>query len=530
MEIKDYVFEDFTNEKGKFKPREFANTLRNDYNFLTMDETETIYVQNSSMYKAKGESFIRQKVEKLLPSDHTQPKKVKSDVVDSVMDSTRIEREDFKEDPRYINLENGVYDIVEEKFFESKDGFIFRHEIPVKYDSDADCIKIKNFLHDLVRDEDVKIIQELIGYCLYRDYPIAKAFMLYNTGQNGKTTFLNMLEKFLGKNNVANPSIHDLLNNRFSKVELFGKLANINGDLDPDALESTGTFKRLTGGDTVRGERKYQSSFKFKNYAKLIYSANELPNTDDDTDAFFRRWVIIDFPYKFTGVEGDGNKMINPDILDEICTDDEFSGLLNWALDGLKRVLDNNGFTETKTTQEIKEKWLMKSDSLKAFCELFVERDPDSCITKEKFFEVYRNYCYRANLRFKNRMKIGHQLPDILSVLPERRTLNGSRERVWRGVKFVDDFVLDDVDVRYWRLDVSPAVSVVTDNVLDNSGVSGFLSRVVDKIDELDEGEGAMVSDLYNEFDDLDRLDDALNQLCNDGVLFEPVQGVYRKV
>src|SRR6056297_513964 len=208
-------FEEFTNQKGHFMPRKFANYLKEKKDFLTMDETSTIYVRNSSMYKARGESVIRQKTEQILPEDYTKPKKTKNDVIDSIKDSTRIKRENFKEDPHLINLKNGVYNIQTEEFIENNGEYFFRHEIPVYYDQDAWPDKILDFFHDIVKDEDVKLLQEIIGYCLYRDYPFAKAVMLYAKGGNGKTTFLNLLERFLGSDNVATPSIHNLLDDQF---------------------------------------------------------------------------------------------------------------------------------------------------------------------------------------------------------------------------------------------------------------------------------------------------------------------------
>jgi len=533
----DCSFEEFTDEKGKFKPRMFAKWLMDKKDFLTMDETAQVYVRNSAIYKSRGESVIRQKVENILPESYNSPKKAKEDVLDSIKDSTRIKRKDFKEPPQYINLENGVYDFKNDEFIEEHGEFCFRHQIPVKYDPDAEIDKIKDYFYDIVKDEDVKLLQELIGYCLYRDYPIAKAFMLLAEGENGKTTFLNFLESFLGQDNIANPSIHDLLNKDFAKVDLFGKLANINGDLNPDTLKNTGVFKRLTGGDTIRARRMYQSAFKFKNYAKMIYSANELPNTNDDTEAFFRRWIIIEFPYKFSSEENDGHKDVNPNILDEICTEEEFSGLFNWAVDGLKRVLKRNEFSKTESTKNIKERWLMMSDSLKAFCELYVETDIDCMITKDDFYRVYRNYCYKAQLNFKNRHKIGHQLHDILPVIQEKPVINGSQERVWKGIRFSEDLELEDEDVVWYRdeggfvvrEDAEDFVDDDSKQVGDGKGLRNNLLKTVENEGEV--GYDKLVDMFADAFDkDEEFVEGLIGDLKDDGVLFEPRPGFLKKL
>ena len=179
---------------------------------------------------------------------------------------------------------------------------IFLKKIPIKYNPNADCPKIKEFINQIMREEDVVVLQELAGYCLWKDYPIQKAFALVGEGSNGKSTFLRLLTKLLGKENVSSISLQDLVNNRFAVANLYGKLANIFADLPPEILKDTAKFKMLTGGDIITAEKKFKNPFKFYNYAKLIFSCNRLPVTYDDTTAFFRRWVIINFPNTFDGV------------------------------------------------------------------------------------------------------------------------------------------------------------------------------------------------------------------------------------
>ena len=106
-------------------------------------------------------------------------------------------------------------------------------------------------------------------------------------------------------------------------ANLFQKMVNVDADVSADVIfNNTGIIKKLTGNDLHAGEFKYKKPFAFRNYAKLIFSCNKIPDTEDYTDAFFRRILIINFTQQFFGEKDD------PDLIDKLCTEDEFSGLL----------------------------------------------------------------------------------------------------------------------------------------------------------------------------------------------------------
>ena len=68
---------------------------------------------------------------------------------------------------------------------------------------------------------------------------------------------------------------------------------------------------------------KFKNYFNYVNYAKLIFSCNKLPEAKDDTSAFFRRWILINFPYTFEGVNCDKK------ILEKLTTEKELSIYVN---------------------------------------------------------------------------------------------------------------------------------------------------------------------------------------------------------
>jgi P4 family phage/plasmid primase-like protien len=308
---------------------------------------------------------------------------------------------------------------------------MFFNKLPVKYDPAADCPHIKNFLLEIAAsEEDVKILLEVIGFCLYREYFIAKALMLVGGGSNGKSTFLNLVKVFLGKENVSSRSLQDLEENRFAKADLHHKLANIYADLPDKALFRTGTFKMLTGRDLLTAERKFQHSFTFENYAKLLFSANKVPEAFDDSDAFFRRWLIVVFPNQFI------NDKADPYILQKLTTPEELSGLLNLVLPVLKKLLEKGQFSVSKTTEEIREDYIRKSSPIAAFVMDCLEVDSEAFIVKKDLFNAFAEYCRIRNLPAVTQDTFFKNLPKHVNVSDYRPKLQSERPPALKGLRF----------------------------------------------------------------------------------------------
>ncbi|MGV9206254.1 MAG: DNA primase family protein [Promethearchaeia archaeon] len=433
------------NPHPKFRPKLLGEDILGQYNYLTMKDSGDIYVFKDGIYRREGEKHIKNKAQNKLGIESESKRKNKT--VDYIESATYTDRDKLNRSD-LVAVQNGILDVETRSIFEpDPNEHYITMSLPVEYDSDAECPMIKDFLHDIVRDEDVKVLQELAGYTLHKSYPIAKAFMLHGSGANGKSTFLNLLEKFLGHDNVANPSLQGLLNDKFTAADLYGKLACIHADIPNQTLKYTGKFKMLTGGDTIRARRIYQDAFEFRNYAKMIFSANELPQTNDMTDAFYRRWIIIDFPYQFR----DDDPETDPNIVDKITTKEELSGFLNWALDGLDRLLAQGHFSHTGNMEEMRNKWIAESDPFLGFIEEHIEESSDSMVAKEElpyvesdkpdtFYKAYKDYCNKYDKSSKNEGTVTKRLKSIITLIDqERPTLYGERVRCWKGIKIKEN-------------------------------------------------------------------------------------------
>ena len=124
--------------------------------------------------------------------------------------------------------------------------------------------------------------------------------MLFGCGDNGKSVFIKLIESFVGRQNTSHVTLQDLDNDRFSSADLYGKSVNVFADLKATKLSSTGNFKTLVSGDSVRAQHKYGQPFSFRNHAKLVFSANRIPDSDDTSHAYYKRWLILPFERSFT--------------------------------------------------------------------------------------------------------------------------------------------------------------------------------------------------------------------------------------
>jgi putative DNA primase/helicase len=468
--------------EGKFVPMLLAEELMNEYHFITMRDNEQMYVWREGCYRPYAETLIKEECKRRL-GEEFRTNRV-SEVIDYIKASTFTDRRE--EPPHLIPLKNGVLDINIMELKPHSPEYLFFNLLPVEYNPNAKCPNIEKFLNEVAGcKEDVDILLEVIGFCLYREYFIAKALMLVGEGSNGKSTFLNLVKAFLGKENVAGRSLQDLEENRFAKADLQHKLANIYADLPDKALWRTGTFKMLTGRDLIAAERKFQQSFTFENYAKLLFSANKVPEAYDDTDAFFRRWIIVVFPNQFVNDEAD------PHILKKLTTPEELSGLLNLVLPVLKRLLEKGQFSYSKTTEEIRQDYIRKSSPIGAFVMDCLAVDSDAFIPKQDLYNTFAEYCRIRKIPCVTKDTFFKNLPQYVAVIDHRPKINGQRIVTFKGIRYSEAvstlssvsrvfYTLierkADFDNDFWDVEVS-------DGFLR---VSFKIGKTLDRVDSLD--------------------------------------------
>lgn len=436
----------FFNEKGKFIPAKLAEEILEDFRFAATDEKSKIWTYNSEkgIWENNGIEKIHTIATKLL-KDTFRSIHV-TETVKYIRYSNYIKPGLLGGHVDKIVTINGVLNLNTFELTPFDPELYEINQIPVTYNSDAKCPKITKFLNEVLKPGDFDAVTELIGYCLYKKYSIARIFMLVGEGRNGKSQLIIIIHNFLGKENTSDLVLQQIAENTFAPALLYGKLANLAADIPAKPIKHTGILKTLSGGDRITAHHKYYAFFDFENYAKLIFSANEVPPTNDDTPAWLRRPILITFPNIFPA--GDPGTIM--DIGNKISTDEELSGLLNLALKGLQRLLKQGKFTGEKGLQKRSEQFIKESDPAHYFITRFIEEDlePFSRIEKGKLYKHYVKLCFVLKRRPKASNIFSQKIVQFLpfstddgevSIKLPKKTEKGKAQtkkiRVWYGLK-----------------------------------------------------------------------------------------------
>lgn len=401
------------------------------YHFKTRTDSGTIYYYKDGVY-IHGEILIEKLAEQDLVGCNN---KIVQEAKGTIKRRTYLEPDKFLGDLSIINVRNGLLDLRTIEIRPHTPDVITTVQLPIIYDANAKCPKIEEFLKQVLDPADMELIYEIAGWLLWRQYHVHRAIMLYGNGRNGKGTLLRLFEAFLGFDNCSHVNLQKLVGDRFAPIDLVGKAANVFGDLPQKDLSETDTFKCLTGGDAIRVEGKFMKAFDFKNEAKLIFSANNLPKTPDNSIGFFARWIIIMFPHQF----GTGARPLNHNLDSELQTPGELSGFLNKALDGLARLRSNNWkFNYRLTEEQVKNLYQRLSDPVFAFVEDCCEEDFESKITKKELHDAYRKYATDNKLKPVSIRKFGKSALEQSCISIEECWISnndGTSSKGWQGVK-----------------------------------------------------------------------------------------------
>ena len=423
-------FNDPVNSKAEvFVPKLLGDALmaRETYRYTASQ----LWIYQHGVYLPSGEARLRADAQTLLGKERREERL--NEALHYVEVATQRE-EAGEPDCQYINVKNGRLAWKTGELHPHTSAVFTPVQLPTLYDAGASCPTFEHYLSTTFEPDDIPLIEEILGWCLVPDRRFEQAVMLTGEGENGKSVFLDLVGYLLGEDNVSNVALQDLEENRFRAAELYGKLANVFADLDARGLQSSSMFKTLTTGDWITAERKHAQPFRFRCYAKLLFSANRIPPNRDKTHAFYRRWLIIPFTRTFNG-EGT-NPQPDKQLREKL--KDELPGILNRALQGLARLTLNEAFTQPPSVTEAKKAFMRRNDNLRVFAEECLLANPIGTIPKQEFADVYKRWCESYGDRPVAHNLLKEALKQIFPMLDEWRE-DKSKPRCWMGFEWSDD-------------------------------------------------------------------------------------------
>ena len=353
-----------------------------------------------------GNVALQMGVEKFKGKIHT----FKEDLFKQFMADAYLPTPKPKKDYVLINLLNGTFEITAKKRelrpFEQKD--FITHQLPFEYEPEATAPLFQTYLDEVLPDKDKqKVFAEFCGYIFIKPsvLKLEKMLILFGSGANGKSVFFEILNALLGTENISNYSLQSLTNdNGYFRAKIGNKLVNyaseINGKLETDI------FKQMASGEPIEARLPYGEPFILNEYAKLIFNCNELPKDVEHTNAYFRRFMIINFDV--TIPEDKQDKQLPNKIIQN-----ELSGVFNWILEGLDRVLEQNNFSKCEAIDNARSNYEKQSDSVQLFIsECDYKKSAKEHILISVLFPQYKSFCiedgYRAVGKTKFIQRLNH--------------------------------------------------------------------------------------------------------------------------
>jgi P4 family phage/plasmid primase-like protien len=239
-----------------------------------------------------------------------------------------------------------------------------------------------------------------------------------------------VINALLGEHNVTSVSLHDLVNTRFSTASLFGKIANIAGDIDGTYLESTATFKAITGQDMISAEHKGRDRFDFTPWAVPVFSANKIPASSDVTTGYLSRWFVVPFPNDFTGRE-------DRHLDARLQTKAELQGIAAKALPALRRLLARGEFAMTESGQDALNEFTRRVDQVRTWADECAAVDiAHPFAPRTTLYRAYKAWTERDGHKPVKAGEFYDRLAAIPGCRPHRQPGDGTRG--FLGIKVTD--------------------------------------------------------------------------------------------
>ncbi|MFH1766819.1 MAG: phage/plasmid primase, P4 family [Patescibacteria group bacterium] len=435
------------------------------HGFLVEDnfEGETLYSKNENIFYKWEDGFYQPidetamkkclwahvnqlKLRKLFPED----KSISASTINNIYETLKLAHSKVTETTNTPYIGFNDKKCLSLKDFTFQDSSV---EMPIFFGLDfpsstvldpSICPVFQNFLKTtLVKKEtlepDEKLIlfvQEIFGYCLTNTVAAHATFFFYGSGRNGKSVLLDILRSIIGEKYISSMSIQTLTTQRFAPANLVGKKLNIASEEESKFIKCD-TFKSLVAGDPMTVEQKHKDPFEYRPNAKFLFATNRIPIFDSADVAIRDRVFIIPFNRYLAEQERD-HFLINK-------LKPEIGGILAWALEGAKRVIDNDyRFTVPDSVREMGEEFQNEQSSALAFIKenFQVTGDTEDYIIKARMYKFYTYWCADNGRRKKSSETF---FKDILSVYrgkiktDTRRNMNGIQTRVVTGVIQTED-------------------------------------------------------------------------------------------
>lgn len=303
--------------------------------------------------------------------------------------------EDLNQHPLgYLPVANGVLDVETGDLHSHRPQYKTTVQCPHEYIPEAQCPNWKNWLAERQPDEATQMqVQEMFGYCLFLDINYHSFFFLYGDGGTGKSTCVKVLEHLVGERNIKSMELEDL-DNPFTRNGLVGKSLYLCKELTASSFKHIGLIKAIVSGDRISADVKYGRGFDFIPKGRLVMESNVIAATPDSSSGFSRRFIQISWEKPIEVIDyGLEEKLMK-----------EAAGILNWAIEGYKRLKERGRFEHTDRSAEATRQLLLHRAQVPSFANSAALTDHGSDLSYKgrapvhDVFEAYKDWCVQHDV------------------------------------------------------------------------------------------------------------------------------------
>lgn len=337
--------------------------------------------------RSEDETIRRKRMHFLLKSESQHKIKAMLDLAGAELPVTPSQ---LDTDPWLLNLQNGTLDLRTMELLKHDPSNLITKLVPVDYDQDAECPLWDSFLNRIIdgNDDLILFLQKAVGMSLIGEQREHVLFILYGTGANGKSTFLNTIRSLLGDYSMETPT-ETLMAKRQDTIPC--DVARLRGSRFVSAVEAGEgrrlnevLIKQLTGNDTVAARYLYGEYFEFAPQFTLFMATNHKPIIKGTDHAMWRRIRLI--PFQVSIPEDEQDKELPAKLLKE------GSGILLWALSGLM-TWEREGLGNPEKVKVATSQYRADMDTLGAFLQECCTIKEGACVRNKQLYEVYESWC-----------------------------------------------------------------------------------------------------------------------------------------
>lgn len=406
-------------KKNQFLFEKFAMFLKNNCHIIRLNGQLHLY--KDGVY-VNGDREIESEMISHIPNLN---KAKRSEVLSYI--ELLIKNEQRQCSANLIAFKNGIYNIETGSLEPFSPNIIITNKINFNFVTGAYSEVTDRTLDKLACfDPCVRaLLEEAIGYCFFRRNELRKMLILTGDKQNGKSTFLSMIEYLLGQQNTSALDLKEL-GDRFKTAQLVGKLANIGDDIGDEFIANPAVLKKLASGNPITVEEKGKAPFEFSNYAKLLFSANSIPRIKDKSGAVQSRLIIVPFDARFSPTDED----YDPYIKDKLITDESMEYLIQLGIQGLVRILTNRSFTKSDKVEKSLEEYEQNNNPVLLF---FAEVDEIMILNEptRKVYMKYTEFCVENSFTPMSNIEFSKQVKKHFDFDIVNKTIKGKKNRIF---------------------------------------------------------------------------------------------------